>query len=181
MERAQKDAEIKFLNGCFTETQIALCADYRGLTVAQMTELRSDLRSNGAFGRVVKNTLAKLSFERTFKDADSTELGKFTAVFEGPSLLVFSNKDAVSPAKVLAKFAKTHQALEIKGGWFEGKCIDQAGVETLSSMLSREEVLAKLLNLMNAPATQLVRLMQAPSREIVQVLEAHRANLEKGE
>jgi len=97
MDRAQKDSELEYLNSCFVQSQIALCTNFRGLNVAQVTQLRNELRSNGSYARVVRNTLAKLSAEKAYKDADSVELGKFVELFSGPSLLVFSNEDPVSP------------------------------------------------------------------------------------
>jgi len=179
MDRAEKQTEIGYLTECFSKTKVALCGDYRGLTVAQITALRKELRPKGAYGRVVKNTLARLSANEVFKDADRAQLDKFIKAFDGPSFVVFSNDDPVAPAKVLSDFGKKNEKFQIKGGWFEGAYVDQAGVETLSKMPSREETLGKLLGLLAAPATQLVRLLQAPSQQFVQVLEGHRSNLEK--
>lgn len=179
MERAEKQQEIEQLNDYFTKSQIAICADYRGLTVAQVTDLRKNLRKNDCVGKVVKNTLARISLERTFKDADGGELEKFMGLLEGPSLMVFSFKDPVAPSKILSEFAKGNEKLTIKGGWLEGNFVDAGGVDTLAKLPSKEETLAKLLALINAPATQLVRLLQAPSSQVVRVIEAHRENLEK--
>ncbi|MDC0357445.1 50S ribosomal protein L10 [Oligoflexia bacterium] len=179
MDRAQKDAEIKFLSDCFVKSPITLCADYRGLTVGESMAFRQELKAQQAFGRVTKNTLARISVKKAFKDAESSEVDKFLEVLNGPSMLVFSETDPVSPAKVVANFAKEHKQLEIKGGWFEGAYLDQAGVQYLSSLPSREELWAQLLNLINAPATQLARLIAAPATQCVQLLEAYRAKLEE--
>lgn len=180
MNRAEKDLEIERLRESFAKSQIALCADYRGLSVMQMTELRSSLKGVGSYGKVVKNTLTKIAVEKVYREeAESDEVDRFLGVLDGPNLVVFSDDDPVSPAKVITDFAKKNQALEIKGGWLDGAFVDVEGVKALSSMPSREELLAKLLNLMNAPATQLLRLMNAPAGQVVQVLEAHRSNLEQ--
>jgi large subunit ribosomal protein L10 len=180
MERAEKQAEVESLSGRLEQARIALTADYRGLTVAEITELRKQLRETGSVGRVVKNTLAKISAQKVFGESEGEDLQKFLDVFEGPSMLVTSEEDAVSPTKVLTKFAKEHEALTLKGGWFDGGFIDDKGLEELSKLPSREELLAKLLSVISAPATQVVQLMQAPGSQLVRTLEAHRANIEKG-
>ena len=179
MERIEKEAEVKNLNDCFSRAQVAILGEYRGLTVGQITTLRRELRSKGAFGRVAKNTIARLSANDSYRKADPAQLSKFVDLLEGPNLLVFSYLDPVNPAKVLADFAKKNEKFKIKGGWFEGRFVDAKGIEDLSKMPSREELLANIIGLLAAPATQLVRLLQAPSGELVRTIDAHRANLEK--
>lgn len=180
MDRVERQTEIDFLCDCFSKAQIALCADYRGMNVGQISGLRRDLRQQGqALGRVVKNTLAKKAIEKTYSKSDKAEIEKFTSLFDGPSLLVLSYKDQIAPTKVLAKYGKDHESFNIKGGWIDGKFVDAKGVESLSKMPSKEETLGKLLALISAPATQLLRLLNAPASQLVQVLEAHRGNLEK--
>lgn len=178
MDRAEKQAEVDYLKDCFSRSQIALCADYRGLTVAQITNLRKTLRKSGCYGKVVKNTLAKLAIEKQYKESGAN-LERFLKVFEGPSLVIFSYDDPVAPTKVMTDFVKGHEAFKIKGAWLDGAFVDAEGVQTLSKLPGREETLAKLLALIAAPATQLVRLLQAPSTQIVRALDAHRENLEK--
>lgn len=180
MERSEKLKEVEFLNDCFGGSAIALCADYRGLTVAQITALRKELRNAGTQARVVKNTLAKLAVKEAFKEAEAAELERFIKIFEGPSLVVFSEKDPVAPAKVLSKFAKDNDKLQIRGAWLEGQFVDVAGVGSLSNMPGKEELLAKLLALINAPATQLLRLIQAPATQVVGVINAQKDKIEKG-
>lgn len=178
MERADKDKQLEYLDKRFEAAQLALCADYRGLTVAEISELRSELRKSGAQAKVIKNTLAKISAGKVYKDAEASELEQFLGLFQGPSFVVFSDDDPVSPAKAVTKFAKTHEAFEVKGGWFEGNFLDDNKVTELSNMPSREETLAKLLNLIGTPATQLVRILNAPASKLTQVLEAYRVKLE---
>lgn len=179
MDRNGKKAEIKFLNDSFTKAQISLCADYRGLTVSQVTTLRRELHKIKARGRVVKNTLAMLAAKEVFAGVDAAQLERFLKIFEGPSFVVFSDADPIGPAKVLSKFAKDNEKLSIKGAWFEGAFVDKAGVTSLAQMPGREETMAKLLALMMAPATQLARLIKEPGAQLVRVIEAHRVSLEK--
>lgn len=177
MDRVEKRSEVELISGYLSKAQIAVCADYRGLTVAQVTELRRNLRKIGSVGRVVKNTLAKLSADNVFEKSAGEELTKFKNVFEGPSMLVVSYDDPISPSKVLTDFSKSYAPFKIKGGWFEGSFVDVAGIEALATMPSREELLATLLRLINTPATQTVRLLQAPASGLVRLVEAYRQKL----
>ncbi|RMG40166.1 MAG: 50S ribosomal protein L10 [Candidatus Dadabacteria bacterium] len=179
MERAQKDQIIKEMSDGVKTAQIVFCADYRGLTVAEMTELRRGLRESGARGQVIKNTLAKRAIKAAVGDVEEEELEKLLAVFEGPSFVVLSEDNAVSPAKVLANFAKDHKALQIKGAWYENAFVDPAGVEAISKMPSKEELQARLLQVLQGPATQVVQLLKAPARQLVMLLEAYRKKLEE--
>lgn len=181
MTRAGKQEEIESIGQHLGGCQLALCADYRGLTVAQMTQLRRALRESGAVSRVVKNTLAKVSVAQALEQADAAEREKFAKLFEGPSFLIFAAEDPVAPAKVLTNFAKGAPNLEIKGGWFEGSFVDENGIKQLSDLPSKEELYAKLLSLLNAPASQLVRLVQAPAAKLAQLMSAYHAKLEGGE
>jgi large subunit ribosomal protein L10 len=177
MDRATKEVELEHLASAWQGSALAVCADYRGLTVSQISDLRAQLRQVGATAKVVKNTLARISAEKALAEADSAQVGKLMDVFQGPSFLVFSNDDVVSPAKVLAKFSKDHEVFQVKGGWFEGMYLDQAGVVQVSNMPSREELLAKLLYLLNAPATQLARVVNAPAQQLAQVINAYKDTL----
>jgi large subunit ribosomal protein L10 len=178
MERAEKHQEVQLLEGKLTSSPMALCTDYRGLSVEQMTLLRRELKANGAVGRVVKNTLARLSVEQGLAQADQAEREKFAALFTGPSFLIFAGEDVVGPSKVLAKFAKEWDKLEIKGGWFEGAFVDASGVEQLSKLPSKEELYSQLLSVISAPATQVVRLLSAPAGQLVRLLGAYKDKLE---
>ncbi len=181
MTRTEKNNEIDKLAEILSGSGSALCVDYRGLTAEEMGTLRRELRGSGAQGLVVKNTLAKLSIEKAFAEAAEEERAKLTEILQGPSFVVCTGEDAASPAKVLTKFAKDHDDLELKGGWFEGGFIDVNGIKDLSNLPSREELYAKLLSLLQAPATKLVQMLNAPASKVAQTLEAHRVNLEKGE
>ena len=177
--RSEKDTELNVLGDWFKSTQVAVCVDYRGLTVADVTTLRKDLRKSGSLARVSKNTLIKLAAEKAYKDSNPEELKKFIALFEGMSMLVFSKKDPVSPARVLADFAKKNDKIKLRGAFLDGAFVTEAGVKELATMPSKEEAQGKLLGLLAAPATKLVQMLQAPASALVRVLEARRKQLEE--
>ena len=175
--RADKENEVKLIADGINASQMTVCVDYLGLTVAQVSDLRQQLAEAGAEAKVTKNTLAKIAVNEVLKDTSSEDLEKFVDLFTGPSLMVFGKEEAVGPAKVLAKFAKEHENLEVKGAWFSDAFLDAKGVVAVSKMPSREETLAKLLALLNTPAQQLMRLMNAPAQQVVQVIKAHEQKL----
>jgi large subunit ribosomal protein L10 len=178
MDRAEKQAELDLLIGKFTKSQVAVCADYRGLTVAKITELRRELRKAGSEGRVVRNTLARLASTKVATNAKPGELEKFLGSIVGPTLVITCDSDPIAPTKVLAKFAKANaDKFRVKGCWLDGAYVDAAGVDSLSNMPGREETFAMLLALINEPATRLVRLMSEPSAQVVRSIEAYRKKL----
>lgn len=179
MKRQEKEAIIESLSQKFSAAQVSYCADYRGLTVSQITRLRSQLRKAGVESVVVKNTLARISAKKVLKDSNNADLEKFLGLMVGPNFIVFGKEDPVGPAKVIAQFGKDHEKFQVKGGWFEGAFVDKQGVSTLATMPSREETLAKLLALISAPATQLARVIQAPGAQLARLVEAYRQKLEK--
>lgn len=180
MDRAEKQGEIEFLHQCFADADVTFLADYRGLNVAQLTALRRQFGQASATCRVVKNTLAKIALGQVLKDENQSEVEKFLGMLVGPSFVIFAKDDAVGSAKMAEKFAKDFQAFELKGGWFEGKCMDRAGVTAFSKMANKEETLSTLLRLISTPATQVVRVLNAPGQQLVQLLSAYRDKLEKG-
>ncbi len=126
--------------------------DYRGLTVAQDTELRKRLREAGIIYKVCKNTMMKRAFE-------GTEFAALDEHLDGPSAIAISKDDATAPARIIAKFAKDAKALEFKGGVVEGQAYDQAGMQALATIPSREELLSKLLGSLQSPITNLARVL----------------------
>ena len=135
-----------------TDAQSIVLVDYRGLTVAQDTELRKELREAGIVYKVCKNTMMKRAFEGT----DFAQLDEY---LEGPSAIAISKDDATAPARIICKFAKTAQALEVKAGVVEGTVYDANGVAELSKVPSREELLSKLLGSLQSPITNLARVL----------------------
>ncbi|HMO02201.1 MAG TPA: 50S ribosomal protein L10 [Oligoflexia bacterium] len=179
MDKQAKTDIISQIEASYKAAQLTLCADYRGLTVAQITKLRKEIRAVGGRAVVVKNTLAKLATKNIAQvSGDSAAAEKFHALFSGPSMIVFGVADPIAPVKAIVNFAKENEKLSLKGGWFENTYIDSAGLEALSKLPSKEEVLAKLLALINAPAVQLLRLLKAPAEQTVRVIEAQRKKLE---
>jgi large subunit ribosomal protein L10 len=121
-----------------------ILTDYRGLTVAEMTELRKQLREAGVEFKVLKNTLTR----RATEEVGLTELNESLT---GPTAIAFSYDDVVAPAKILHKFAKDHEALEIKGGVVEGRIVSLDEVKALAELPSREGLLSMLLSVLQAP------------------------------
>ena len=135
-----------------TDAQSIVLVDYRGLTVAQDTELRKQLREAGIVYKVCKNTMMKRAFEGT----DFAQLDEY---LEGPSAIAISKDDATAPARIICKFAKTAQAIEVKACVVEGTVYDANGVAELSKVPSREELLSKLLGSLQSPITNLARVL----------------------
>lgn len=134
------------------EAQSVVVVDYRGLTVAEDTQLRRQLREAGVTYKVYKNTLVGRAVE-------GTEFESLKDVLEGPNAFAISTTDATAPARVLAKFAKTAPALEIKAGVVEGNFYDQEGMKAISQIPSRDELLSKLLGSLQSPITNLARVL----------------------
>ncbi len=126
--------------------------DARGLTVAEDTQLRKQLREAGVTYKVYKNTLMKRAFE-------GTDFATLDEVLEGPSAIAISKDDATAPARILAKFAKTATKLEIKAGVVEGTFYDANGMSAVAAVPSREELLSKLLGSLQSPITNFARVL----------------------
>lgn len=135
------------------DAQSVVIVDYRGLTVAQDTELRKQLREAGIIYKVCKNTMMKRAFE-------GTEFEGLTQYLEGPSAMAVSKDDATAAARILCKFAKDADKLEVKAGVVEGKVYDEAGVKALSTIPSREELLSKLLGSIQSPIANFARVIK---------------------
>ena len=171
MERAQKVEFLEKLNERFGRAPIAVLTDYRGLNVAEMTELRHKLRAVEGEYLVAKNTLTRRALGEKAAAAAATLL-------KGPTAIAFGFSDAVAIAKAVHAFAKDHEKLVIKGAVFEGEVLTAAAVGQLATMPGRDQLRAQLLALLMTPATQLVRVLSAPSRAVVQVLDARRRQQE---
>jgi large subunit ribosomal protein L10 len=135
------------------DAQSVVLVDYRGLTVAQDTALRKELREAGVVYKVYKNTMMKRAFA-------GTEFEGLTECLEGPSAIVISKDDATAPARIICKFAKTADKLELKGGVIEGKVYDVAELTEISKIPSREELLSRLLGSMQSPITNFARVIK---------------------
>ena len=136
----------------FNGAKTAVVVDYRGLTVEQDTILRKQLREAGVSYKVYKNTMIRFA-------AKGTEFEALEPHLEGPTALAVSKEDATAPARILAKFAKTAPALELKGGVVDGTYYDQKGIDLIATIPSREELLGKLLGSIQSPITNLARVL----------------------
>ena len=139
----------ELLNGAAT----AVVVDYRGLTVAEDTQLRKQLREAGVVYKVYKNTMINFAI----KDTEFADLAQH---LEGPTAIAVCKDDATAAARVLAKFAKTAEALEIKGGVVDGIYYDAVGIGQIASIPSREVLLSKLLGSMQSPVTNFARVIK---------------------
>lgn len=134
------------------DAQSVVLVDYRGLTVEQDTQLRKALREAGITYKVYKNTMMNFAFKGTDCEA-------LLPYLEGPSAVAISTEDATAPARVLCKFAKTAEALEVKGGIVEGIAYDANGIKEVAKIPSREEQLSKLLGSIQSPIANFARVM----------------------
>jgi len=143
---------VEEISAAIKDAQSVVLVDYRGLTVAQDTELRKQLREAGITYKVYKNTMMNFAFKGT----DFESLAPF---LDGPSAVAISATDATAPARVLAKFAQTANKLEIKAGVVEGTLYDAEGMKAISAIPSREELLSKLLGSIQSPIANFARCM----------------------
>jgi large subunit ribosomal protein L10 len=177
MLRQEKQSLVEDVQERLKGSSIALCADYRGITVAQVSGLRREMRACGARVSVVKNTLIRRAVNFAFSGEEEVAVKSFLGVLEGPTLLITNNDDPIAPTKILANYADKIESLKIKGAFFEGGFLTDARVMELSKMPGKEELLSSLLRVIMAPATNLVRLVNEPGSQFVRLVAAHEKNL----
>ncbi|NWG70990.1 MAG: 50S ribosomal protein L10 [Parvularculaceae bacterium] len=163
MDRTQKAEAVGWLDKVFASNAFVVVGN-GGLTVAQMTELRAELRQAGAKMKVVKNRLAKIALKG--KPGE-----KVASLFKGPTAIAYA-EDPVSPAKVIEKYAKKNEKLVILGGAMGAETFDAKGVKALASMPSREELLASIAATIGAPASNLASAIGAPAANLAGCIEA---------
>ena len=147
-----KQPVVKEIAENIKDAQSVVVVNYRGLTVEQDTQLRKQLREAGVVYKVYKNTLVK-------RVVAGTEFEPITDTLEGTNAIAFCKTDATAPARILANFAKTANALELKCGVVEGTFYDAAGIATIATIPSREELLSRLLGSMQSPITNFARVI----------------------
>ena len=147
-----KQPIVAEISEAIKEAQSVVLVDYRGLTVEQDTSLRKQLREAGVTYKVYKNTMMNFAFK-------GTDFEGLAPYLEGPSAVAISTTDATAPARILAKFAKDAKALEIKAGVVEGNVYDAAGMQAISQIPSRDELISKLLGSLQSPITNFARVM----------------------
>ena len=163
MLRRDKEALVAEIAELLKGAESLLISDYRGLSVAELSELRGKLRQSGASFRVVKNTLAKIAAERAGRDA-------LAPLLTGPTAVTICGEDAVAAAKALADYARLHQALVVRGGLMADSVVDAASVKTLAMLPPRDTLLAQVVGTMAAPMTGLVTVLQGTISGFVRAL-----------
>ena len=165
MRKEQKTIEVKSLAERLEAAKVLIFADYRGLRVSEVTELRSKLRKDKSSLKVVKNRLMK----RVLKEHGMEGLAKY---FTGPTAVASSDVDPINPAKAVVDFAKGHEKLTVKGGFLEGRELTIRDIESLAKMPPREVLIARALSSLNAPATNFVGVLSAVPRKLLYALNA---------
>ena len=165
MDINQKKQIADDLKERFEKSTIVLLTDYKGLDVASMNDLRRKLRAANAEYQVVKNSLL-------VRASEGNDVAVIKDEFKGPSAVAISYDDPVAPAKVLVDFIKENDKLEYKIGVLGGKVLDLEGIKALSTLPSKEVMLAKVLSVMNAVPTSLVTALSDVPRRMVNVLQA---------
>ena len=165
MDRAQKAEAVAELNRTFSEVGVVVVTRNLGMTVAQSTDLRNKMRAAGAAYKVSKNKLARIAL-------DGTDYGSISDMLTGPVALA-SSTDPVAAAKIAVEFAKTNDKFEIVGGAMGSTPLDVAGVQALATLPSLDELRAKIVGLIVAPATKIATITQAPAAQIARVLSAY--------
>ncbi len=165
MDKAAKRQAVEELNGLFKTTGVAVVAHYSGLTVAQMQNLRTQMKQVGASVKVSKNRLAKIALEGT----DIVAIG---SLLKGPTVIATSN-DPVAAPKVAVEFAKANEQFVILGGSMGATSLNVDGVKALASLPSLDELRGKLVGLLVAPATKIAQLTNAPAAKVARVVQAY--------
>ncbi len=166
MDRAAKAESITELSGVFKSSQVVVVAHYAGLTVGQMQNLRKQMRKVGGSVKVAKNRLAKIAL----KDTDAAAIAP---LLKGPTVIAYSKADPVSAPKVAVDFAKANEKFVILGGTMGKTALDLNGVKALASLPSLDELRAKIVGLLVAPATKIAQLTNAPAGKLARVIQAH--------
>ena len=165
MDRAAKRELVSTLHDVFSNTSVVVVAHYKGLTVAEMQKLRTQMKQAGATVKVAKNRLANIAL-------DGTDVASIKPLLKGPTLLAYSG-DPVAAAKVAVDFAKANDKLVILGGAMGTTALNPDGVKALASLPSLDELRAKIVGLVQAPATKIAQVVNAPAAKLARVFGAY--------
>jgi len=165
VDRAEKKAAVAALNGVFKDTNVVVVAHYAGLTVAQMQNLRKQMKQAGASVRVAKNRLARIALQ-------GTEVASIAPLLKGPTVIAFSG-DPIAAPKVATDFAKAHDKFVILGGAMGKTALDPNGVKALATLPSLDQLRATIIGLVQAPATKIAQLVNAPAAKLARVVQAY--------
>ncbi len=160
-----KKAIVAEVQDAAKQSLSAVLADYRGLTVEEMTELRAKARASNVYMRVIRNTLARRAVQ-------GTEFECLTDSFTGPSLLALAREEPGAAARLIKDFVKDHEKLEVRALAMSGQLLDAGQLETVAKLPSREEALASLVAVMQAPVTKFAQTLQAVPSKFVRTLAA---------
>ncbi|MCW2245548.1 large subunit ribosomal protein L10 [Azospirillum fermentarium] len=165
MDRTQKEATIADLHSKLQDVSVVVVTHHLGLTVAEVTDLRVKMRAAGASFKVTKNRLARRALK-------GTQFEGIDGLFKGPTAIAFS-KDPVAAAKVAADYAKSNDKLAIIGGSLNGAELNAEGVKALATLPSLDELRAKIVGMIQTPATRIAGVLQAPGGQVARVLSAY--------
>jgi large subunit ribosomal protein L10 len=165
VDRSEKQELVDTLHRTFTASGLVVVTRQSGLTVSEITDLRRKMRDVGAGFKVTKNRLARLALAGTAYE-------QLDPLFKGPTAIAFS-VDPVAAAKVAVAFAKSNEKLTITGGSLGGQMLDLAGVQALATLPSLDELRAKILGVLQAPAAKIAAVLQAPGGQVARVLQAY--------
>ncbi|WP_454917530.1 50S ribosomal protein L10 [Xanthobacter sediminis] len=165
MDRAEKQELVTTLTEVFKTTSVVVVAHYSGLTVAQMSKLRRQMKAEGATVKVAKNRLAKIALE-------GSDVAHVASLLKGPTVIAYSS-DPVAAPKVAVEFAKANDKFVILGGAMGATALNVDGVKALATLPSLDELRAKLVGLIQAPATKLAQLTTAPASKLARVFGAY--------
>jgi large subunit ribosomal protein L10 len=165
VNRSQKEELVASLNRMFNETTIVVVTHYSGLTVAEMGNLRGQMREAGAGFKVTKNRITRLALE-------GTKFKGLSDMFTGPTAIAFS-EDPVAAAKIAVNFAKTNEKLVVLGGALGEELLDSDGIKALATLPSLDELRARIVGMINTPATRIAGILQAPAGQVARVIGAY--------
>ncbi len=160
--KTDKVAEIK---GRLADSSGVIVADYRGLNVKEMQELRASVREAGGEVKIYKNTLTEIAVREL-------ALPSMDEFLDGPTAFIFTVDDPVAPAKAVMGFAKEHKSLEIKGGYVQNAIVDAATIKAMAALPTREELIAKMIGTMANPLVSTVRMLNAPMEALARAINA---------
>lgn len=172
MDRSGKEQIVAELQGRFAKATSAVIAEYKGLTVAELNQLRRELREVGGEYHVAKNTLVEIAIE-------GSPYLSLKDLLSGQNGLVLGYGDAIGLAKIITRYAKEHDKFAVKGGVSDGQFLSPAAVESISQLPSREVLRAQLLGLLSRPASQLASLLAEPGARLARLLDSRNSQLEQ--
>ena len=158
LSREQKADQVEWMKGVLASNEVLVVMENQGLTVAEVSDLRAKMRDAGGGVKVVKNRLAKIAL-------DGQPGGDIASLFTGPVVIAYS-EDPVTAPKVVVEYAKSNEKLVVRGGKMGEEAMDAAGIDSLSKMPSREEMIATIVQLIGTPASNVVGAIAAPGRNI---------------